>query len=177
MHMCVCIHPQVLSTRVREPVDHYLSSYLWATAWKASMGSQKSRPKAEFVRGRYHAVLPQPSFVRWAPADLQSRSLRRGGSAAFITDDQTGRAASKQPPNVTHAGLKDVLWALENDFDVVSPLDKFDGWLIQVAARLGIANASALRCVQSWHSCAGASSQCPDDPSDSHARVACLACR
>lgn len=141
----------LLTTRVREPLSHYLSTYLWATAGKPNLGTQFARPRA-VTRGRMsYAQLPQPSFEAWSIANLQTRVLLHGGASRLLTDEQSGRLAAGSgsgdgPAAVSRAGLAVLLDALDRDFDLVTPLDAFESAVLAVADALHIPrNASALR--------------------------------
>ena len=137
----------VLTTRIREPVSFYLSSYLWATTYKVRYGTQLSRPRTIEVKGRAHAVLPRLSFFEWCgrAKNLQSRVLLHGGASNFISDEQTGKVTNSGIP-MTSAGLDVLMRTLQSDFDVVTPLEAFDDGVRDVVAQLGIPrNASTLR--------------------------------
>lgn len=79
----------VLSVRVREPLQHYLSAYIWATALKPSKGLSKVRTQAKVLKYTngsrlsnnaqakrshdhfddqlaWHADPPSPSFFAWS---------------------------------------------------------------------------------------------------------------
>ena len=90
----------VVTTRVREPVAHYLSAYLWATRFKPDLGTSIARPRTQLVNGKSYSVLPRPSFFEWSSraSNLQARLFLYGGASAFISDEQSGRPDSKNQP-------------------------------------------------------------------------------
>ena len=81
----------VLTSRVRDPVDHYLSTYLWATAHKPNIGHERASPRVRKVGEREHAVLPQPSFAEWTPSNLQTALFVDTSVTTFVTKEQSGR--------------------------------------------------------------------------------------
>ena len=134
----------VLSTRVREPASHYLSTYLWATANKVQNGNQHANPKHRVVSNgslsRHYSVLHSgPRFEKWAPPHLQSQLFLLGGAHHFVTDTQTGKLqARKLPSVVARPNVDALLRSLAEDFDVVVPLERFNDSLLRIASRLGI---------------------------------------
>jgi hypothetical protein len=127
----------LVTTRIRDPLSHYLSSYVWATAGKPNLGTQISRPRVQLgANGRAFAKLPRPSFEKWAPRNLQTHMLARGGTK-YVTEEQTGRVGDP-PREVLRPEYDSMLAALETDFDLVVPLENFDDGLRLVASRLGI---------------------------------------
>jgi len=99
-----CCHV-VLTTRVRDPLAHYLSAYEWATGGKVNLGNQLARPRTVEREGRTYSVLPRPRFHDWAPDSLQTRAFIHGGSSRLVTDEQSGHLASAndQPKRATRA--------------------------------------------------------------------------
>ena len=64
----------LLTTRVREPLSHYISTYTWAAAGKYNIGKSTAKPRTRVdASGNTYATLPQASFVSWAPRNLQVR--------------------------------------------------------------------------------------------------------
>lgn len=150
---CAC--RVVLTTRVRAPLAHYLSAYLWATRYKPNIGNQLSRPRTSLDArtNRSHTLLPRPSFFEWSSAarNLQARAFVNGDTAKFVTEEQSGRIGSGLPPEPSERVVRDtLLHALDRDFDVVYPLEDFDDGLALIAALLGLddTNASVARAMQ-----------------------------
>ncbi|KAL3932091.1 MAG: hypothetical protein SGPRY_000841 [Prymnesium sp.] len=141
----------VLSVRVREPLQHYLSAYTWATHAKPGKGLSKVRARADLAvtnhsktrqsapldQEAWHARTPIPSFLAWSAAAPnlqastfpchQSRAFLYGGADAFVTAEITGEPhrdskANPLPPEVSEADLPTIVRMLEEDFNVVTPL-------------------------------------------------------
>ena len=138
----------LLTTRVREPLDHYLSTYRWATGSKYNLGLSTAKPRFRTdAAGQHYAILPAPTFVEWAPRNLQSRLLLHGGAKGFVTDEQSGRVKKEDgtKPEPTPEQFEQALSALSKDFDVFVPLERFDEMVGTVARFLGVPlNHSAL---------------------------------
>ena len=117
----------VLSVRVREPLEHYLSAYTWAVSadMKPSRGSGSSRPTTDAQGHVRPQLMP---FMAWAreAANLQSRSLLYGHGDAYVTVEipQNGarQIVGKPPPPMTDEDFSRLLRSIEEDFDVVTPL-------------------------------------------------------
>lgn len=136
----------IISTRVREPLSHYLSAYTWATAGKPNLGTQFARPRTRTLSGRTYSDLPTPSFISWAPPNLQSRVLLHGGSSKLITDEQSGKLPSSLSSfaAATPSGLQSLLQLLERDVDVVVPLERFDEGVREIARLLDLPHNDSL---------------------------------
>ena len=76
----------VVTTRVREPVAHYLSAYLWATRFKPDLGTSIAQPRTQLVNGKSYSVLPRPSFFEWSSraSNLQARLFLYGVRLAVV---------------------------------------------------------------------------------------------
>ena len=112
----------LLTTRLREPFDAYLSLYRWADI-------------ARRFRGHENA-----SFLRWAPPNLQATQLLRGDFRGFAEGNiWSGRriyAAFSADDFTT------VRSAIRTDFDLVYPTERFDAGLTQIGRALGLPRAA-----------------------------------
>ena len=105
----------LLSTRVRTPLDHYISFFRWG------------------VESRRSSTLEQ-----WAPRSLQSVELLWGPYKAWL-DGNLNPAAKGWFASYGALEHKRSVAMLESDFDVVYPSERFDDGMELIAKKLGLA--------------------------------------
>ena len=105
----------LLSTRVRTPLDHYISFFRWG------------------VESRRSSTLEQ-----WAPRSLQSVELLWGPNKAWL-DGNLNPAAKGWFASYGALQHKRSVAMLESDFDVVYPSERFDDGMELIAKKLGLA--------------------------------------
>ena len=105
----------VLTTRVREPLDHYISAFRWAV-----LPAEKS-----------------VTFHKWAPPSLQSVLLHRGaygqwrrGSDYYASREWFASFSANESEQLLHT--------LPRDYDLVWPLDRHADGMRALAGLLGI---------------------------------------
>ena len=105
----------LLSTRVRTPLEHYISFFRWG------------------VESRRSAALEQ-----WAPRSLQSAELLWGPYKGW-KDGNLNEAGKKWFAAYGALEHKRSMVMLENDFDVVYPSERFDDGMELISKKLGLA--------------------------------------
>lgn len=119
--------------RVREPLSHYVSFYLWS---RAATRASRHRPSG----------LGDEGFLRWANStpNLQANILLHPGYADFAEVRLESRPASA--PSYLHAHVQDgdsdasreQMRQLVEHFDLAAPLERFDEALLMTADALGL---------------------------------------
>jgi hypothetical protein len=119
-HATAC--PLILATRVREPLDYYLSFYRWAVGFR-----QRDSPR---VYGT--------NFLEWARRvpNLQSTILS-SSMASYEAEYAPKRYRSRWEPRDGAAAWRR-LRALLDRFDVVAPLARFDEAMLLVHDLTGL---------------------------------------
>ena len=119
--------------RVREPLSHYVSFYLWS---RAATRASRHRPSG----------LGDEGFLRWANStpNLQANILLHPAYADFAEVRLESRPASA--PSYLHAHVQDGdsdasrerMRQLVEHFDLSAPLERFDEALLMTADALGL---------------------------------------
>lgn len=129
----------LLTTRLRQPLDQYISFYRWAIEGRRSV-----------------------TFEKWAPSSLQSVELSWGPYKNFYDGnlDKNGKKWFASYGAVEH---ERAVAMLERDFDLVYPSERFGEGMEAIAKELGLAewafNASRMQAVApKWNTVSGAPS-------------------
>lgn len=134
----------VLTTRVREPLSYYISFYRWRVA-----GMQRA---GNVIRLSASRSVVQPlgsSFLDWTPPNLQSVGLLHGDVELFAglkAGGYPGVTSDGRRPHpywVRHhafgeADYAALVRALDDHYDVVAPLERFDEALLLTADAAGL---------------------------------------
>ena len=106
----------LLTTRVREPLSFYLSMFRWANIMRRFSNREQQSPN-------HSSIL----FHQWAPANLQSTMFAFGDFRCFaeglLWSGKYRYSAFAQKDYAELAAM------LQNDFDMVFPMDQFDDML------------------------------------------------
>lgn len=108
----------VLTARVRAPLEHYISSWLWA-----------GEPRfAQYNR----------TFEQWAPKNLQSLLFYRGDFSGWVDGAKRNWSKAFHFDGDDYRRLSGVL----TEFDVLFPVDRFTDGMRLIAARLELPAAA-----------------------------------
>ena len=114
----------LLTLRVREPLEHYLSAYIDA-AHPASKASHGKANLKYALTAEHHVQYAKPEpFTRWSTEahNLQSRALLHGHADSYLLGEVRSKWYYKQPAPMTEESFAELEAMLRKDFDLVVPV-------------------------------------------------------
>ncbi|KAL1503110.1 hypothetical protein AB1Y20_011173 [Prymnesium parvum] len=115
----------LLSTRIREPLSHYLSAFYWVQAAKG-------------VFRRPNMSVPT-FFEKWMPPNLQSTLLLQGTFHGWYGGSYYFKSKARyQLYQMNESKFEHLVDTLTHDYDVVYPVERFEEGLWRIAELLAL---------------------------------------